>query len=48
VESNYTAQFARLIRMNTGIDIKERILRYDGEAFTGEYLCAEVMKMLKG
>lgn len=36
VECNYTAQLAQVIMMNTGIDIKEKILKYDGEAITGE------------
>lgn len=30
VENNATAQFAQLLRMQTGIELKERILRYDG------------------
>ena len=36
VECNYTAQLAQVIMMNTGIDIKQKILKYDGEAITGE------------
>lgn len=34
VECNYTAQLAQVIMMNSGIEIKERILKYDGEALT--------------
>ncbi len=35
VECNYTAQLAQVIMMNTGIEIKNKILKYDGEAITG-------------
>jgi 2-oxoglutarate ferredoxin oxidoreductase subunit alpha len=38
VENNATAQFARLIRLNTGIDIESRILKYDGLCFSVEEL----------
>ena len=31
VECNYTAQMARMIRAETGIEIKDRFLKYDGE-----------------
>jgi 2-oxoglutarate ferredoxin oxidoreductase subunit alpha len=31
VECNYTGQMARLIRAETGVDIKDRFLKYDGE-----------------
>src|SRR5690606_37550755 len=30
VENNATAQFAQLLRMQTGIELKEKMLRYDG------------------
>ena len=33
IESNYTSQMARLIRMETGFTIKDKILKYDGEPF---------------
>ncbi|MFP4662701.1 MAG: 2-oxoacid:acceptor oxidoreductase subunit alpha [Halanaerobiales bacterium] len=35
VESNSTAQFARLIRSETGIKTASNILKYDGRPFTG-------------
>ena len=35
VENNYTAQFAKLIRMETGIKAQHNILKYDGRPFTG-------------
>ena len=31
VEANYTGQMARMIRAETGIEIKDRLLKYDGE-----------------
>lgn len=31
VEANYTGQMARMIRAETGIEIKDRFLKYDGE-----------------
>lgn len=33
VEANYTGQFGRLVRAETGIDLSERLLKYDGEPF---------------
>ena len=36
VENNATGQFARLITGETGIEIDENILKYDGRPFTGE------------
>lgn len=38
VEGNATAQFSRLIRRETGFDIKKRVLRYDGLPITPEYI----------
>ena len=38
VENNATSQFAKLIRLHTGIDIEEKILKYDGLSFTVEEL----------
>jgi 2-oxoglutarate ferredoxin oxidoreductase subunit alpha len=38
VENNATAQFAKLIRLNTGIDIENRILKYNGLSFSVEEL----------
>ena len=34
VENNYTGQFARLLHAETGIEVSDRILRYDGLPFT--------------
>lgn len=38
VESNFTGQFSRLLRRETGFHISERILRYDGLPLTLEYV----------
>ncbi|MDQ1240712.1 MAG: 2-oxoglutarate/2-oxoacid ferredoxin oxidoreductase subunit alpha [Thermodesulfobacteriota bacterium] len=38
VEANYTGQFCRLLKRETGFDIREQILRYDGLPFTLEYV----------
>ena len=42
VESNATGQFARLIRRETGFEIKRRVLRYDGLALTPEFVLREL------
>ncbi|HPD30291.1 MAG TPA: 2-oxoacid:acceptor oxidoreductase subunit alpha [Phycisphaerae bacterium] len=42
IESNATAQFARLIRRETGFHISRRILRYDGLPITPEYILREL------
>ncbi|MBM7556607.1 2-oxoacid:acceptor oxidoreductase subunit alpha [Halanaerobacter jeridensis] len=35
VENNYTGQFAKLLRTETGINAQHNILKYDGRPFTG-------------
>ncbi|MCP4542695.1 MAG: 2-oxoacid:acceptor oxidoreductase subunit alpha [Chloroflexi bacterium] len=42
VEGNATAQLANLIRANTGLAMDGTILRYDGRAFTPDYILAQV------
>ncbi len=42
VECNATGQLATLIRANTGQVMDDTILRYDGRAFTPEYILAYV------
>ena len=46
VENNYTSQMCRLIRAETGFEIKRHVSRYDGEPFTGEDICQRVKKEL--
>ena len=38
MEGNATGQFARLVRMMTGFEIKDRVLRYDGLPVTPDYI----------
>ena len=38
VEGNATGQFAKLIRRESGFEIKRRVLRYDGLPITPEYI----------
>lgn len=45
VENNATAQLATLIRANTGQTMDDMILRYDGRAFTPEYILAQVKEV---
>ncbi|MDY6932781.1 MAG: 2-oxoacid:acceptor oxidoreductase subunit alpha [Spirochaetota bacterium] len=42
VESNATGQFARLIRRETGFEIENRVLRFDGLPITPDYIIGEV------
>ncbi len=48
VEGNYTGQLAQIIRMNTGIEIKQGILKYDGEAFTGSEIARKALELVGG
>ncbi len=43
IESNYTGQFAGLIRRETGFEITRRIHLYDGLAITPEYILRTLM-----
>jgi 2-oxoglutarate ferredoxin oxidoreductase subunit alpha len=45
VEGNATGQLARLIRQETGFEIKGRVSRYDGLPITPEYLLRELHSM---
>lgn len=42
VENNATAQLATLIRAQTGIEMDDLLLKYDGRAFTPEYVMRSV------
>ncbi len=42
VEGNYSGQFARLIRRETGFSIPRLILRYDGLPFTADYIISQL------
>ncbi|MFN4245568.1 MAG: 2-oxoacid:acceptor oxidoreductase subunit alpha [Brevinematia bacterium] len=46
VENNYTSQYSKLLRMETGYSINKKVLKYDGEPFTPLYLVNELKKYL--
>ncbi len=46
VENNATAQFAKLIKLNTGIEIDCKILKYNGLSFTVEELTEKLNEIL--
>lgn len=46
VENNYSSQYAKLLRMETGFNIEKKILKYDGEPFTPLQLLDEVKRYL--
>jgi 2-oxoglutarate ferredoxin oxidoreductase subunit alpha len=46
VEGNATGQFAKLIKLHTGIDVKDRILKYNGLAFASDELAQKLDSVL--
>ena len=46
VENNATSQFAKLIKLHTGIEINDRILKYDGLSFYIEELTEKLTDLL--
>jgi len=42
VEGNATGQFARLLRAYTGVQVDDKILRFDGRPFSPEYILARL------
>lgn len=46
VEGNATGQFGGLVRENTGVDVEDRILRYDGRPFEATELADEFRRRL--
>ncbi|MFZ0034575.1 MAG: 2-oxoacid:acceptor oxidoreductase subunit alpha [Sedimentisphaerales bacterium] len=47
VEGNATGQFAKLIKLQTGIDVKDRVLKYSGLSFAVEEVAEALKKILK-
>jgi 2-oxoglutarate/2-oxoacid ferredoxin oxidoreductase subunit alpha len=45
VEANYSGQFGRLLRAETGITVSERFLKYDGEPFFPHEIVARALEM---
>lgn len=48
IEANYSGQFARFLRAETGIHTPENILKYDGEPFEPRLIAEEVKRILAG
>ncbi|MEW6209579.1 MAG: 2-oxoacid:acceptor oxidoreductase subunit alpha [Acidobacteriota bacterium] len=48
VECNYTGQFARHLRAETGFTVADMILKYDGEPFEPRQIADEVRAILEG
>ena len=46
VENNYTGQFADLFHLETGIPVRDRILKYDGRPFSPEEVARRVRSLL--
>ncbi len=46
IENNATAQFGGLLREHTGIDIQDKILKYNGRPFFPEEIIEEARKRL--
>lgn len=46
IENNASGQFANLIRRETGFEIKNRILKYDGRSFSVEEVATKVKEIL--
>jgi len=47
VENNATGQFAKLLKMETGISIKDKILKYDGRPFSPQELVNRTEQILR-
>jgi 2-oxoglutarate ferredoxin oxidoreductase subunit alpha len=48
VEGNYTGQFTRLLRAETGFEVKNRFYKYDGEPFYPRDVVRRVKEVLHG
>ena len=42
VEQNATSQFARLVRMETGLSVDYHINKYDGRQMTGRWVITQL------
>ena len=47
LKGNATAQFAKLIKLHAGFDIKHKILKYSGLQFSVEEVTVALKKILK-
>jgi len=48
VENNPTSQFAKLIKLHTGYEIKNKILQYNGLPFSVETIETQIKKLIRG
>ncbi len=48
IEGNYSGQFARFLRAETGISVHDNILKYDGEPFEPRIIAEEVKRIMAG
>ncbi|MFQ5838758.1 MAG: 2-oxoacid:acceptor oxidoreductase subunit alpha [Thermoplasmata archaeon] len=48
VEGNYTGQFTRLLRAETGFEVKNHLYKYDGEPFYPAEVVGKVKEVLHG
>ncbi|MFH1368447.1 MAG: 2-oxoacid:acceptor oxidoreductase subunit alpha [Elusimicrobiota bacterium] len=48
VENNATSQFGKLLKLHTGIEIKNKILKYDGSPFSAEEIVDKLSKVASG
>ncbi len=46
VEANYSGQFGRLLRAETGLTIPDRLLKYDGEPFLPHEIVARALEVM--
>jgi 2-oxoglutarate/2-oxoacid ferredoxin oxidoreductase subunit alpha len=48
IEANFTGQFARHLRAETGYSVHDHILKYDGEPFEPHHIVEQVRAILEG
>jgi len=48
VENNYSGQLGGLVREQTGIDLPQKVLKYDGRPFSEEELVEALRQALAG
>ena len=47
VEANFSGQFGRLLRAETGVHLSERFLKYDGEPFSPHEIVARALEVIQ-
>lgn len=48
VENNATGQFAKLLKMETGLDIEKKVLKFDGRPFSAQELIRMIEEITRG